>query len=144
MEKTYVIKGQLAGDWYLVNAEGETLGRLASKVAALLIGKQHPTFTPGVDMNDHVVVINASKITFHPSRLETKIYYRHSGFPGGLKSINLKGMLGTNPEKLIQLTVRGMLPKNRMTKRYLDNLKVYAGAEHPHNAQAPQQYELDK
>ncbi len=144
MEKTYVPKGQLAGEWYLVNAEGETLGRLASKVAALLIGKQHPTFTYGVDMNDHVVVINASKISFHPSRLESKMYYRHTGFPGGLKSDNLKGMLEKNPERLIQLTVKGMLPKNRMTKHYLENLKVYAGAEHPHNAQAPQQYELDK
>ena len=144
MEKTYVPKGQLAGEWYLVNAEGETLGRIASKVAALLIGKQHPTFTPGVDMNDHVVVINASKISFHPSRLESKMYYRHTGFPGGLKSDNLKGMLEKNPEKLIQLTVKGMLPKNRMTKHYLDNLKIYAGAEHPHNAQAPQQQELDK
>ncbi len=144
MEKTYVPKGQLAGEWYLVNAEGETLGRIASKVAALLIGKQHPTFTPGVDMNDHVVVINASKISFHPSRLESKMYYRHTGFPGGLKSDNLKGMLEKSPEKLIQLTVKGMLPKNRMTKRYLDNLKIYAGAEHPHNAQAPQQQELDK
>jgi large subunit ribosomal protein L13 len=144
VEKTYVPKGQLAGEWYLVNAEGETLGRIASKVAALLIGKQHPTFTPGVDMNDHVVVINASKISFHPSRLESKMYYRHTGFPGGLKSDNLKGMLEKSPEKLIQLTVKGMLPKNRMTKRYLDNLKIYAGAEHPHNAQAPQQQELDK
>lgn len=144
MDKTYVTKGQLAGEWYLVNAEGETLGRLASKVAALLIGKQHPYYTPGVESNDHVVVINASKITFHPSRLESKMYYRHSGFPGGLKSDNLKGMLGKRPEKLIQLTVKGMLPKNRLTKRFMDNLKVYAGAEHPHEAQTPQQYEVDK
>ncbi len=144
MDKTYVNKGQLAGEWYLVNAEGETLGRLASKIAALLIGKQHPNFTPGVDMNDHVVVINASKITFHPSRLDSKMYYRHSGFPGGLKSDNLKGLLDKHPERLIHMTVKGMLPKNRMTKHYLENLKVYAGAEHPHNAQAPQQYEVDK
>jgi len=144
VEKTYVPKGQLAGEWYLVNAEGETLGRLASKVAGLLLGKQHPTFTPGVDNNDHVVVINASKVAFHPSRLETKMYYRHSSYPGGLKSMNLKRMLETQPERLIELTVRGMLPKNRMTKRYLENLKVYAGAEHPHQAQAPKQYDLEK
>ncbi|MEA4812215.1 MAG: 50S ribosomal protein L13 [Anaerolineaceae bacterium] len=144
MEKTYVPKGQLAGEWYLVNAEGETLGRLASKIAALLLGKQHPNFTPGVDMNDHVVVINASKVSFHPSRLETKMYYRHSGYPGGLKSMNLKTMLEKNPERLIELTVKGMLPKNRMTKRYMDNLKVYAGAEHLHAAQAPKQYEVEK
>ncbi|MCJ7694875.1 MAG: 50S ribosomal protein L13 [Anaerolineaceae bacterium] len=138
MEKTYVLKGQQVGDWYLIDAAGVTIGRLATQVAQLLLGKHKPTFTPGVMMGDHVVVINASQIAFHPSRLTTKNYYRHSQYPGGLKTINLRDQLESHPDRVIRLAVKGMLPKNRLTQRFLNNLKIYSGSEHPHEAQNPQ------
>jgi len=137
VDKTYVPKGKIEGEWYVVDAAGETLGRLATKIASVLIGKHKPDYTPGVVMEDHVIVINASQIAFHPSRLETKKYYRHSGYPGGLTEVTLKRQLEIHPDRVIRSAVRGMLPKNRLTQRYLDNLKIYAGSEHPHQAQSP-------
>ncbi len=141
MDKTYVPKGKVEGDWYLVDAAGETLGRLATKIATVLIGKHKPDYTPGVVMEDHVVVINASQISFHPTRLDTKKYYRHSQYPGGLKEVVLRKQLETHPDRVIRSAVRGMLPKNRLTQRYLDNLKIYAGSEHPHQGQTPKPLE---
>jgi len=141
VDKTYVPKGKVEGDWYLVDAAGETLGRLATKIATVLIGKHKPDYTPGVVMEDHVVVINASQISFHPTRLDTKKYYRHSQYPGGLKEVVLRKQLETHPDRVIRSAVRGMLPKNRLTQRYLDNLKIYAGSEHPHQGQTPKPLE---
>ena len=137
MEKTFVPKGQIEGEWYLVDAAGKTLGRLATKIATTLLGKGKPTYTPGVVMGDHVIVINASQIAFFPTRLEDKKYYRHSQYPGGLKEISLARQLEIHPDRVIRSAVRGMLPKNRLTARFLNNLKIYAGSEHPHQAQNP-------
>ncbi|MFZ3071410.1 MAG: 50S ribosomal protein L13 [Anaerolineaceae bacterium] len=137
MDKTYVPKGQVTGEWYLIDAAGETLGRVATQIAALLIGKHRPEYTPGVVMGDHVVVINASQIEFNQTRLEEKKYYRHSMYPGGLKSVSIKRQMEVNPDRVIRAAVRGMLPKNRLTARYLDNLKIYNGSKHPHQGQNP-------
>lgn len=138
MEKTYVPKGKPAGEWYLIDASGETLGRLATRIAELLTGKHRPDYTPGVVLNDHVVVINASQIHANATRVAEKKYYRHSGYPGGLHEVAYSRMLQTHPDRILRSAVRGMLPKNRLTVRFLDNLKIYAGAEHPHQGQDPQ------
>jgi len=137
VEKTYVPKGQAVGEWYLVDAAGEPLGRLATKIAALLTGKHRTDYTPGVVLNDHVVVINASQVSINPTRAEEKKYYRHSQYPGGLKAVTIMRQMEKNPDAVIRAAVRGMLPKNRLTVRFLANLKVYAGPEHPHQAQDP-------
>lgn len=141
MDKTYVPKGKVTGQWYLIDAAGETLGRLATQIATLLIGKNRPDYTPGVVMEDHVVVINAAQVSFNQTRLEEKKYYRHSQYPGGLKSVSIKRQMEMNPDRVIRAAVRGMLPKNRLTARYLDNLKIYAGSEHPHQGQNPKPIE---
>jgi len=143
VEKTYVPKGKLTGEWYLVDATGKTLGRLATKLAEILVGKHRPDFTPGVVLEDHVVVINAEKIVANPTRVKEKKYYRHSGHPGGLHEVDYTRQLEKNPDRIIRFAVQGMLPKNRLTARYLDNLKVYAGPEHPHQAQSPQPLDLE-
>lgn len=137
MEKTYVPKGQAVGEWYLVDAAGESLGRLATKIAVLLTGKHRADYTPGVVLNDHVVVINASQVSINPTRAEEKKYYRHSQYPGGLKAVTIMRQMEKNPDAVIRAAVRGMLPKNRLTVRFLANLKIYAGPEHPHQAQDP-------
>jgi len=121
-----------------VDAAGQTLGRLATEIAGLLIGKHRPDYTPGMVLEDHVVVINASQINVNPTRAEEKKYYRHSGYPGGLHEVNYQRQLEIHPDRIIRFAVRGMLPKNRLTARYLSNLKIYAGAEHPHQGQNPQ------
>jgi large subunit ribosomal protein L13 len=141
VDKTYVPKGKVTGQWYLIDAAGETLGRLATQIATLLIGKNRPDYTPGVVMEDHVVVINAAQVSFNQTRLEEKKYYRHSQYPGGLKSVSIKRQMEVNPDRVIRAAVRGMLPKNRLTARYLDNLKIYAGSEHPHQGQNPKPIE---
>lgn len=140
MDKTYVPKGQIASKWHLIDANGQTLGRLATEIATLLIGKHNVEYTPGVVMEDHIVVINAEKISANLTRQEEKIYYHHTMYPGGLKAIDYKTQLATHPERILRAAVRGMLPKNRLTARFLDNLKIYAGSEHPHEAQSPQPY----
>ena len=128
-------------NWLLVDAEGQTLGRLATQIADALRGKRKPVYTPHVDVGDFVVVVNAQKISVTGSKLQEKMYYRHSGYPGGLKSRTLNDMLERRPEEVIRLAVRGMLPKNRLARKQLTKLKVYAGPEHPHEAQKPQKLE---
>ncbi len=143
MYKSYYPKAaEIDSQWLLVDANGQNLGRLATKIAALLLGKHKPTFTPGVEMGDFVVVINAEKITVTGTRtqtkLTTKLYQHHSGYPGGLKTINLRDQLSTYPDRVIRAAVWGMLPHNKMGRHIIKRLKVYAGAEHPHTTQNPQ------
>jgi large subunit ribosomal protein L13 len=135
-------KEEVQRDWYLVDATGKTLGRLASEIAKILIGKHKPTYTPHVDGGDFVVVINAEKIHVTGKKLNQKVYYRHTLYPGGLKETTLRKMLQEKPEEVIRLAVRGMLPKNKLRDRRMKRLKVYAGPEHPHAAQNPKPIEL--
>lgn len=140
---TYVTKpGSVEREWYVVDAGGKTLGRLASQVAAVLRGKHKPQFSPAVNAGDYVIIINAEKIRVTGRKLEQKIYYRHSGYPGGLREITLADQLERHPTRVIKLAVRGMLPRNRLGRKQLKGLKVYAGSEHPHQAQQPKRLEL--
>lgn len=143
MYKSYYPKAaELNSKWLLVDAEGQNLARLATKIAALLLGKHKPTFTPGVPIGDFVVVINAEKITVTGtkthSKLTEKVYHHHSGYPGGLKSVTLRDQLQRHPDRVIRSAVWGMLPHNKMGHHILTRLKIYAGAEHPHLTQNPQ------
>lgn len=141
--KTYAVKAaEIERQWYLVDAEGKTLGRLASEIAKVLRGKHKPIFTPHLDTGDYVIVINAEKIRVTGKKLEEKRYYRYSGYPGGLKSIVLGEMLEKHPTRAIGFAVRGMLPKNRLGQAMFKKLKVYSGSEHPHEAQKPIPLEL--
>ena len=133
---------EIERDWYVVDAEGQTLGRLASKIAPILRGKHKPIYTPHLDCGDFVIVINADKVRVTGRKLDQKIYYRHSGYPGGLKSITLREQLNRHPERVIEAAVRGMLPKNKLGRRMFKKLKVYASATHPHEAQKPKPLEL--
>ncbi|GAA5345896.1 50S ribosomal protein L13 [Planifilum fimeticola] len=143
MRTTYMAKpGEVERKWYVVDAKGKTLGRLASEVAALLRGKHKPQFTPHVDTGDFVIVINAKDVQLTGKKLSNKIYYRHSGWPGGLKMTTAADMRNTRPERMIELAVKGMLPKTSLGRRQLRKLKVYAGPEHPHQAQQPEVWEL--
>ncbi len=143
MMKTYVTKpADVERAWYVVDAEGQTLGRLATRIATILRGKHKPTYSPSVDCGDFVVVINADKIAVTGNRLDQKKYYRHSLYIGGLKEITLRDQLQKHPERVIELAVRGMLPKNTLGRKMFKKLKVYAGGEHPHQAQQPQPLEL--
>jgi len=128
--------------WYVVDAEGKTLGRLASEVASILRGKHKPTYTPHVDTGDHVILINAGKIELTGKKLTDKIYYRHSQFPGGLKSRTALEMRTNYPEKMLELAIKGMLPKGSLGRQMAKKLHVYAGSEHQHQAQQPEVYEL--
>ena len=137
--KTYVANSETRErSWLIVDAEGQTLGRLATQIADALRGKRKPEYTPHVDTGDFVVVINAEKISVTGSKRTEKRYYRHSGYPGGLKSRTLSEMLDRRPEEVIRIAVKGMLPKNRLARRQITKLKVYAGPAHPHEAQNPQ------
>jgi large subunit ribosomal protein L13 len=129
--------------WWVVDAEGKTLGRLASEIARVLRGKHKPTYTTHMDMGDYVVVVNCEKIHTSADRVDTKVYYRHSGYPGGLRSITLREQLKKRPERVIELAVKGMLPKNRLGKQMFKKLKVYAGPNHPHEAQKPEVLEIE-
>lgn len=141
--KTYTAKPlEVERKWYVVDAEGQTLGRLASQVAAILKGKHKPIYTPHVDTGDHVIVINAEKINLTGKKLHSKRYYRHSGYPGGLKSITAGDLLNRYPERVIRAAVWGMIPHNRLGRKMIKKLKVYAGPEHPHQAQKPEKLEL--
>jgi len=134
--KSYYPKAsEIESNWVLVDAAGQTLGRVVTQIATLLIGKHKPTFTPGVPMGDHVVVINAANISVTGRKLDEKIYNRHSGYPGGLKSISLRDQLDQHPDRVIRSAVWGMLPHNKMGRHILKRLKIYSGAEHPHGAQ---------
>ena len=130
--------------WYVVDAEGQTLGRLATRIADALRGKRKPEYTPHIDTGDFVVVINAEKIHVTGNKLEQKRYWRHSGYPGGIKSRTLAEMLDRRPEEVIRKAVKGMLPRNRLARRQLTKLKVYAGPDHPHAAQKPQPMEIPR
>jgi large subunit ribosomal protein L13 len=124
--------------WHLVDGNGKTLGRLASRVAILLRGKHKPTFTPHIDTGDHVVIINADKIRLTGDKLKTKTYIHHTGYPGGLKSVTAEHLHAKNPTGLVTRAIKGMLPKNPLGKQMARKLKVYAGTEHPHEAQRPE------
>ncbi|HKY84509.1 MAG TPA: 50S ribosomal protein L13 [Anaerolineales bacterium] len=138
MQKTYYPKAEdVRSRWVLVDAQGKNLGRLASRVAQALLGKARPDYTPGVDLGDFVIVINAGKVAVTGKRLEEKVYYRASGYPGGLKAIPLRDQLARHPERVIQSAVRGMLPKSRQGRRLMRRLHVYAGTKHPHSSQKP-------
>jgi large subunit ribosomal protein L13 len=124
-------------EWFVVDAEGETLGRLASRIAPILRGKHKPTYTPHLDCGDFVVVVNAEKVRVTGKKMDQKFYHRHSGYPGGLTSISLREQLEKHPERVLHSAIRGMLPKNRLGRRMIKKLKIYAGEEHPHQAQQP-------
>jgi large subunit ribosomal protein L13 len=141
--KTYFPKtGEIEKNWYLVNAEGTALGRLAATVAAILRGKNKPTFTPYLDTGDFIIVVNAEKVKFTGNKLSQKLYYRHTGYPGGIKSVTARTMLEKKPEEIIMFAVRGMLPKNSLGRQMLRKLKVYKGSEHPHKAQMPKELDV--
>ena len=136
--KTYQAKKEeVDRQWYLVNAEGRVLGRLATQLADLLRGKKKPTFTPHVDTGDFVVVVNAGKVLLTGKKMKDKIYYRHTGHPGGIREISAEKLLAKKPEEVIRVAVKGMLPKNSLGRKMLGKLKVYAGPGHPHEAQRP-------
>lgn len=143
MRTTFMAKGhEVERKWLVVDAEGQTLGRLASEVASILRGKHKPTFTPNVDTGDFVIIINAEKIHLTGNKLEGKIYYRHTGYTGGLKQRTAGEMIEKYPTKMIELAVKGMLPKNSLGRKMIGKLNVYAGSEHPHAAQKPESFEL--
>ncbi len=142
--KTYVTKpAEIEREWWVVDAKGQTLGRLASRIARILKGKHKPIYTPNLDTGDYVVVINADRVHVTGKKLDDKFYYRHSGYPSGLTSTSLRTMMQKSPERVIQLAVRGMLPKNALGRKMLKKLKVYAGDSHPHEAQQPKPLDLD-
>lgn len=144
VQRTYSAKPtEVHRTWYVVDAEGKTLGRLASTIAATLRGKHKPTFTPHIDTGDFVVVVNAEKIKVTGNKETQKFYYRHSNFPGGLKKQSLKDLRERHPDRIIENAVKGMLPRNTLGKAQLTKLKIYAGASHPHEAQNPVTLELD-
>jgi large subunit ribosomal protein L13 len=142
--KTYVANStDRERNWYVVDAAGHNLGRLSTQIADALRGKRKPTYTPHVDTGDFVVVINAEKITVTGNKRTEKRYYRHSGYPGGLKSRSLNEMLERRPEEVIRIAVKGMLPRNRLARKQITKLKIYAGPDHPHAAQQPQLLEIE-
>jgi large subunit ribosomal protein L13 len=141
--RTYTGKtAEIEREWYVVDAEEQTLGRLAARIAPILRGKHKPTYTPHLDCGDFVIVINAEKVRVTGRKLDQKFYYRYSGYPGGLKSISLRDQLAKHPERVIEAAVRGMLPKNSLGRQMFKKLKVYAGDSHPHQAQQPKPLEL--
>ncbi|HEV2590705.1 MAG TPA: 50S ribosomal protein L13 [Gaiellaceae bacterium] len=143
--KTYSAKpGEIEREWYIVDAEGQTLGRLATQIADRLRGKGKAAFTPHVDTGDFVVVVNAEKIHVTGNKLEDKKYYKHSGYPGGLRTRSLREQLDRRPTEVLRAAVKGMLPRNRLGRAQLTKLKIYAGTEHPHEAQAPKPLPLQK
>jgi large subunit ribosomal protein L13 len=143
MSKTYVATPETRNrEWVLVDAEGQTLGRLATQIADALRGKRKPEYTPHIDTGDFVIVVNAEKIRVTGNKLTEKVYHRHTGYPGGLRSRTLEEQLDRRPEEVIRAAVKGMLPRTRLGRAQLRKLKVYAGAEHPHKAQSPRAFEL--
>ncbi|HMK51698.1 MAG TPA: 50S ribosomal protein L13 [Thermodesulfobacteriota bacterium] len=136
--KTYQAKkGEVQRQWYLVNAEGKVLGRLAAELAKMLKGKNKPTYTPHQDTGDFVIVINAGKVALTGKKMKDKIYYHHTGYPGGIKEINAEKLLAKKPTEMIRMAVKGMLPKNSLGRQMIRKLKIYAGANHPHEPQKP-------
>jgi large subunit ribosomal protein L13 len=143
--RTYNAKpGEVERRWYVVDADGQTLGRLATRIADTLRGKNKAQYTPHVDTGDFVVVVNAEKVVVTGNKLDQKRYYRHSGYPGGLRSRTLREQLERRPTEVIRKAVKGMLPRNRLARQQINKLKIYAGPEHPHEAQAPQPLEVGR
>lgn len=141
--KTYTAKAaEIQRDWYVVDASGKTLGRLATRIAHILRGKHKPLYTPHLDCGDYVIVVNADKIRVTGRKLDQKFYYRHSMYPGGFKQVSLRTQLETHPERVIMAAVKGMLPRNRLGRAMLKKLKVYASPTHPHEAQQPKPLEV--
>lgn len=144
MKTTFMANaGNIERKWYVVDADGKTVGRLAAEVAKVLRGKHKPTFTPHVDTGDHVIVVNADKAVFTGKKLVKKTYFRHSGYPGGTTFTTAGKMMETRPERVIEMAVKGMLPKNRLGAQMYRKLNVYAGAEHPHAGQKPEKLEIN-
>lgn len=138
VQKTYIPKAnEITQEWILVDANDQNLGRLASSVARLILGKHKPNFTPGVETGDYVVVINAERVRVTGNKLEDKVYYSHSGYPGGIKAITLRQQLAKHPDRVLRRAVWGMLPHSKTGRRLIKKLKIYAGPEHPHAAQNP-------
>jgi len=137
VDKTYVIKGKPQGEWILLDAKDQNLGRLAAKIAYLLMGKNNPAYTPGVDMGQNVVVINARHLAVAQTRLDTKSYHKHSNYPGGLKTVGMREQLNNRPDRVIRAAVWGMLPHNKIGRKLIKRLRVYAESEHVHQAQNP-------
>lgn len=137
MEKTFVVKGKPESEWSLVDASNQPIGRMATKIAGLLMGKHKANFTPGVQVGDHVVVINAKDMKISQKRLDTKVYYHHSGYPSGLKSVGLAEQMRVHPDRVIRSAVWGMIPHNKVGKEIIKHLYIYAGNEHPHAGQNP-------
>jgi len=145
VEKTYYPKpGEMTSEWILIDAKGQNLGRLATEIASLLLGKHKPIFTPGVDTGDYVVVVNCEHIQVTGNKMEEKFYYRHSLYPGGLKAISLRDQLNKHPERVIRSAVWGMLPKNKYGRKVIKKLKIYAGPNHSHGAQQPKPLAIGK
>ena len=141
--KTFVAKPEtVKRDWYVIDAEGKTLGRLATEVARRLRGKHKPEYTPHVDTGDYIVIVNAEKVAVTGNKAQDKMYYSHTGFPGGIKSISFEKLIAKKPEMVIQKAVKGMLPRGPLGRAMFRKLKVYAGAEHNHNAQQPKQLDI--
>jgi len=141
--KTYqATKEELDPKWYVVNAEGKVLGRLSTELAKILKGKNKPTYTPHLDTGDFVIVINAGKVTLTGNKLKDKIYYHHTGYPGGIKQTSAEKLLAKKPTEVIRIAVKGMLPKNSLGRQMLRKLKIYPGPDHPHEAQKPAPLEL--
>jgi large subunit ribosomal protein L13 len=142
--KTYATRASdIQREWWVVDADGQNLGRLATRIAHILRGKHKPIYSPHLDVGDFVIVINVDKVQVTGRKLDQKIYYRHSNYPGGLKSITLRDQLRKHPTRVLEAAVRGMLPHNRLGRRMFKKLKVYAGSEHPHQAQQPKPLSLD-
>jgi large subunit ribosomal protein L13 len=145
VEKTYYPKAaDISEEWLVIDANGQTLGRVASQTAALLLGKHKPNFTPGVDTGTHVVVVNCEKVVVTGTKMTEKFYYRHSQYPGGLVEISLKDQLAKHPDRVLRAAVWGMLPHNKYGRRVIKKLKIYAGPEHPHEGQQPKPFSLGK
>jgi large subunit ribosomal protein L13 len=136
--KTYMQKAsEVSRDWYVIDAAGQTLGRLSTQIATLLRGKHKPTYSPYLDGGDFVVIVNADKVVVTGRKVEQKMYYRHSGYPGGFKSMNYKRMMAEHPDRILRFAIKGMLPKTRLGRQQMTKLKIYAGPTHPHAAQQP-------
>ena len=138
MQTSFVKKAEIEHKWFVMDAEGQVLGRLASRIARILTGKEKPIYAPFLDTGDHVIVINADKVRLTGAKEQDKQYYRHSGYPGGIRQLSAREVRAKHPERLVEAAVRGMLPKNRLGRAQFRKLKVYAGTEHPHQAQKPQ------
>lgn len=144
MKTVFAKKEDVQRKWYVVDAEGKVLGRLASRVASILRGKHLPTYTPHVDTGDHVIIINADKVTLTGKKLEGKVYFHHTGYIGGIKSITARKLMEKKPTEVVYHAVKGMLPKNSLGRQMIKKLKVYSGSAHPHNAQLPEKLEVER